>query len=200
MLDESLRRGLSRLASGPAKVLQRLGVTPNQVTVAACLVGLTAAGIVTAGYLWAGAIVWVASRILDGYDGLLARLSNRATLFGGYLDITLDMFAYSAMAVAFAFAMPDDRLFWLLVLTGYVMSITTTLALSSLLERANRQLPGNRAIQFTPALAEGGETSIVYVLIGIVPGLSRPVLVTWIVLLAISVVSRTIFARRVLRQ
>ena len=200
MLDEPIRRLMGRVAAGPAVVLHRFGVTPNQLTVAACALALVAASLIAAGRLRTGTLVWLASRILDGYDGLLARHAGSASLFGGYLDITLDMFAYSAMAVGFAVAMPDDWALWLLVLAGYVMSITTTLALSSLLERADRPVGGNRSMQFTPALAEGGETSVVYVLIGFAPALSRPVLVGWVALLALSMVSRTILARRLLRR
>jgi phosphatidylglycerophosphate synthase len=144
-------------------------------------------------------VVWLASRVLDGFDGLLARLSGRTTLFGGYLDITLDMLAYSAMALAFAWAMPADVWLWLVVLIGYVMAITTTLAISSLMERADRQLGGDRSLQFTPGPAEGAETTIVYVLVGLVPAISRPVLWVWIMLLALTMVTRTTLARRLLR-
>jgi hypothetical protein len=119
-------------------------------------------------------------------------------LFGGFLDITLDMLAYSAVAVAFAIAMPGDCLLWMLVLVGYVMAITTTLALSSLLERAGRRVEGNRSLQFTTALAEGGETTIVYVILALVPAWSRPVLFVWLAVLALSAVSRAWLARRLL--
>jgi phosphatidylglycerophosphate synthase len=142
--------------------------------------------------------VWLMSRLLDGYDGLLARLAGRSSLFGGYLDITLDMLAYSLMAVAFAVAMPADRVWWLVVLVGYVMAITTTLALSSLLERADRQLGGNRSVQFTPGLAEGGETTIVYALVALWPSMSRWVLLVWCALLFLTMMQRSWLGWRLL--
>ena len=86
----------------------------------------------------------------------------------------------------------------MMVLLGYVMAITTTLALSSLVEKADRQLGGNRSIQFTRALAEGGETTAVYVVIALVPSVSRYTLLVWIALLAISAVQRTRMARTLL--
>jgi phosphatidylglycerophosphate synthase len=175
----------------------RLGITPNQVTLGGCVLGLLAAVIVATGSLRWGALVWIASRVLDGYDGILARLSGRTSLFGGFLDISCDMLAYSAMAIAFAYAMPADRMLWLVV-AGYVMVITTTLALSSLLERADRQLGGDRSIQFTPGLAEGGETTIVYALVALIPFASRYVLVVWLTLLALTIVQRLRLAVRLL--
>ena len=179
-------------------MLHRAGITANQISVAAAVLGLAAAVLVAVQLPWAGVALWLVSRVLDGYDGMVARLSGTSTLFGGYLDITLDMLAYSGMAIAFAIAMPADVVLWMLVLLGYVMAITTTLALSSLAEKADRQLGGNRSIQFTRALAEGGETTAVYVVIALVPSVSRYTLLVWIALLAISAVQRTRMARTLL--
>lgn len=199
MIDDAFRAWLARRAAGPARALQRAGVTPNQVTIAATIMGVAAAGLVAAKMPLIGIFLWIGSRLLDGYDGLLARLGDRTTLFGGYLDITGDMLAYTAMAIGFAIAMPADAVRWMMVLLGYVLAITTTLALSSLAERADRQLGGNRSIQFTRAWAEGGETTLVYVVIALVPSASRIVLGVWMVLLAVTAVQRTLLARRLLR-
>ena len=198
MIDEPFRQWMARRWSAPAGMLHRAGVTANQISVAAAVLGLAAALLVAVQLPWAGVALWLVSRVLDGYDGMVARLSGTSTLFGGYLDITLDMLAYSAMAIAFAIAMPADVVLWMLVLLGYVMAITTTLALSSLAEKADRQLGGNRSIQFTRGLAEGGETTIVYVVIALAPSVSRYVLMVWIAMLAISAVQRTRMARTLL--
>lgn len=198
MIDEPFRQWLARRWSAPAVALHRAGITANQVTVVAAVLGLTAAALVAVQLPAFGIALWLVSRLLDGYDGMLARLAASASLYGGYLDITLDMLAYSAMAIAFAIAMPADSVMWMVVLLGYVLAITTTLALSSLAERADRKLGGNRSIQFTRALAEGGETTAVYVVIALAPSVSRYVLVVWIALLAITAIQRTALARRLL--
>ncbi len=199
MLDEPVRRIVASVGKRPLALLTRLGATPNQITFAGFLLAAVAATVTAAGELRLGIAIWLASRVLDGFDGLHARTSGRATLFGGFLDITLDMLAYSLMAIAFALAMPSDRTLWMIVLVGYVMAITTTLALSSLLERADRGQEGNRSLRFTTAIAEGGETTLVYVLIALLPALSRPVLFVWIVLLAATMLQRGALAHRLLR-
>ena len=203
MIDEPFRRWLARHASAPAVAMHRAGISANQLTYSGALLAIIAAGVVAAGQLRIGIVCWLLSRVLDGYDGMVARLSapggTAPSLFGGYLDITLDMLAYGAMAVGFAIAMPADAMLWLVVMLGYVLAITTTLALSSLAERADRQLGGDRSIQFTRALAEGGETTMVYVVIALMPSASRIVLGVWIVLLAVTAVQRTRLARRLLR-
>lgn len=199
MIDEPFRRWLAHHAASPVPHLARLGITPNALTWTGLSLGLVAAALVSRGLFVAGIAVWLGSRILDGYDGMLARHLGRSSLYGGYLDITLDMLAYSVMAGAFAWAMPEDRLLWMAVLVGYVLAITTTLALSSLAERADRQLGGNRSLQFTAGLAEAGETNIVYTVIALLPSFSRITLFAWIALLAATAVQRTLSARRILQ-
>jgi phosphatidylglycerophosphate synthase len=199
VIDESFRQWLARRWGAPAVALHRAGITANQVTVVAAVLGVTAAALVAVKFTSFGIALWLVSRLLDGYDGMIARLTPGDASFGGYLDITLDMLAYSAMAIGFAVAMPADIVLWMVVLAGYVLAITSTLALSSLAEKADRQLGGDRSIQFTRGLAEGGETTIVYVVIALAPSVSRYVLVVWIAMLAITVVQRTTLARRLLR-
>lgn len=199
MIDESFRQWLARRWGAPAVALHRAGITANQVTVVAAVLGVTAAALVAVKFTSFGIALWLVSRLLDGYDGMIARFTPGDASFGGYLDITLDMLAYSAMAIGFAVAMPADIVLWMVVLAGYVLAITSTLALSSLAEQADRQLGGDRSIQFTRGLAEGGETTIVYVVIALAPSVSRYVLVVWIAMLAITVVQRTTLARRLLR-
>ncbi len=200
MIDEPFRKWLARRWSAPVAWMARVGVTPNQVTVAATVLGVASAGLVSFRHVKAGLALWLLGRLLDGYDGMLARATGRTSLFGGYLDITLDMLAYCAMAVAFAVAMPADALLWIGVVAGYVLSITTTLALSSLTERAGRPITGNRSIRFSAAVAEGGETTLVYCLIALFPGGSRWVLLAWLALLALSVIQRTRLAHLILRE
>ena len=107
MFDERIRAILPRAAKPVAGVLSRAGVTPNSVSVVAFAASLAAAALVATGLPWPGIGVWLVSRVGDGLDGILARETGRSTAFGGYLDITLDMTAYSLMVVGFAVAHPD---------------------------------------------------------------------------------------------
>jgi phosphatidylglycerophosphate synthase len=200
MIDEPFRRLLAARAHAPVAWLARRGVSPNGLSWSGLALATVASVLIARGALLGGLLVWLASRVLDGFDGLLARHTGRSSLYGGYLDITLDMLAYSVMAVGFAVVMPADRLMWALVLVGYILAITTTLALSSLAERADRHLGGNRSLQFTPGLAEAGETTLVYAAIALFPQHSRILLAGWIVLLAATAVQRTLLARRLLRD
>jgi len=81
-----LRRGFKPILF----TLHKLGVTPNQVTVTGTVLNAGVAALVIADHLiWAGILVLVAG-LFDMLDGSLARLTQKVTPFGAFLDSTLD--------------------------------------------------------------------------------------------------------------
>lgn len=195
MFDETVRTHIEPLLSPVARGLGRIGLTPTTVTVGTFAIAVGSAVTIAGGHPMAGLALWLISRVGDGLDGVLARASNRVTAFGGYLDITLDMAAYSAMVVAFATLHPEPRLAWLGILTGYVLSITTTLALAAAADRTGRTASAtNRTYQFTRGLAEGGETTLVYVTWAVFPSFVEPVAWAWCALLFAAMIQRSILA------
>jgi phosphatidylglycerophosphate synthase len=200
MLDTPFRRHFATWAVPVARALVARGVTPNQITVTAFVLALPSAYLVATGHAVAGVLLWLVSRILDGFDGVVARTGGKASEFGGYLDITLDMAAYSAMAVAFGILHAEHSTLFYLILTGYVLCGTTVLALSSILEREKAQLSGNdRTLQLTPGYAEAGETTIAYALFALFPGQIAWLAWGWILVLGATVVQRTGLAARMLK-
>jgi len=146
-----------------------------------------------------GLVLWLVSRMADGLDGLLARATNRTSALGGYLDITLDMAAYSVMILGFAAAHSGEGLVWSAILVGYVLCITTTLALSAALEGLDRVHAGDRSYRFTPGLAEAGETSLSYALFVLFPQWIGPLAWIWCAATWLTGVQRTVLAVRLLR-
>lgn len=199
MFDEPVRRLLPRVFAAPARLLARWGVSPNMLSIAGAASGIAAGLLVAKGLTAFGVAVWLASRVLDGMDGLLARETGRASAFGGYLDITLDMIAYSTMLLGFAAVHPEAGWVWSAILVGYLLVTTTTLALSSILEKERATIAGNnRSLQFTPGFAEAGETTAAYVLFALFPQHITPLAWGWAALCGATVVQRTLLARRLL--
>lgn len=199
MFDEPFRQRIAPVLARLAAPLARRGVSPNHITILACVLGLSAAALVAAGWPRAGVTLWLVSRVGDGLDGALARKSQRTSAFGGYLDITLDMTAYAAMVVGFAVTAPGLWLAWLAVMAGYVLAITTTLALSDAGRASGRDVSGTqRTFQFTSGIAEAGETSAMYVLWAFFPGQLEWLVWIWVAALGLTAVQRTIAARRLL--
>jgi len=74
----------------PVKLLARTPVTPNTLTWLGFLITAGAAALIITEHLFAAGFVVLVAGVFDMLDGALARLTNRATPFGGILDSTLD--------------------------------------------------------------------------------------------------------------
>ena len=101
MIDNHFRSFLPKYIDRVLKILEKLRVTPNQISVFAFLIATGSAYLVYSGQFIVAAAVWWISRFFDACDGIYARKYNKTSLFGAYLDIQLDMAAYSLMIIAF---------------------------------------------------------------------------------------------------
>ena len=97
-LRNRLRNLSLRFVEQPgARALQRLGFTPNAITLLGFLVACAAAVLVATGHLRIGALVFLAGGALDLFDGALARLTNKTTPFGAMLDSLMDRLGEAAL-------------------------------------------------------------------------------------------------------
>lgn len=97
MLDRL--RWLSTLIFTPvARLLLRLGVTPDAVTIVGTI-GLMAGALwlFPTGHLFAGTMVIMVFAFSDVIDGTMARMSGRSGPWGAFLDSTLDRLADGAL-------------------------------------------------------------------------------------------------------
>jgi len=100
--------GTRRLASRWIRGLARTRVTPNALTAAGITLCGAAAVLVWFGdhnqwlIYWAAAIVFVTGSVLDILDGALARLSDKATPFGAFVDSISDRVSEGFMLTAIA--------------------------------------------------------------------------------------------------
>jgi phosphatidylglycerophosphate synthase len=100
IVDKYFNRPVGRILS---KLLVHTPVSPNQVSVAASLVGLVSAWLFAVGshcaVVW-GAVVLQLSAILDAVDGDLARVMFKESKIGKWLDIVGDQVVHIAVFVA----------------------------------------------------------------------------------------------------
>ena len=96
--DGIVSRYLNRPLSRPiARGLRGTSVTPNGVTVSTLLLALATGAMLAAGWNIAGGIGIQVVSVIDGVDGELARLKDRATRFGGVFDAVTDRYADALM-------------------------------------------------------------------------------------------------------
>ena len=97
---EEVRAALSQWIEAPgARILQKVGMTPNAVTILGFGVCVLAAWMVGNGWLLMGGIVFLLGGGLDMFDGALARMSGKASPFGALMDSVFDRLGEAALFV-----------------------------------------------------------------------------------------------------
>ncbi len=103
MLTEWARQRARAFLNGVAVFFNRLGLTPNILTVIGFGLVCVIAVVIALGYEALGAVLLIFGAGFDATDGALARLTNRVTKFGGFFDSTLDRYADGVLMLALAY-------------------------------------------------------------------------------------------------
>jgi CDP-diacylglycerol--glycerol-3-phosphate 3-phosphatidyltransferase len=102
------RAGLARVVDPVARALVRAGVSPDVVTVAGAVgVIIAAAGFAARGQLLVATVIATFAALTDLLDGAMARARGRESLFGAFLDSTMDRVADGAIFAALAYWLAD---------------------------------------------------------------------------------------------
>ena len=148
-----------------AKLLVRLGVHADQITIAGFLVGLIALPLIaTENYEWALVFI-LGNRLLDGLDGPVARLTQ-ATDRGAFLDIALDFAFYAVIPLAFAFADSSaNALPAAVLLAAFIGTGSSFLAFSLVAQKRKlqSQIFPNKGLYYLGGMTEGAETIAIFV-------------------------------------
>ena len=164
MLDRHVQRVLRAGLMTMGRVLVRAGVQADTLTWLGFAVGLAAA-VAIACHAWTvGLLLLLVSRLLDGLDGTVARLTE-PTDAGGFLDIALDFLFYAAIPLAFAVADPlANALAAAVLLASFIGTGSSFLAFAALAEKrglSDTALPG-KSFYFLGGLTEATETIAVF--------------------------------------
>ena len=201
MFDHLLRGLKDQLLAPVARLLR--GVPPNLISVIALLLGIGAAAAAARAAWVAGLALWIANRITDGLDGTVARVAERQTDFGGYLDILLDFVVYAVIPVGFAVSSIDRPvLLWAVALEGaFFVNACSWMYLSAVLEKraSGARVTGElTTVTMPPALVAGFETVVFYALFFLFPEKLALLFGLMTTLVGINIVQRLLWARRVL--
>ena len=85
-------------------------LTPNTISVAGLILNLVAAALITQRLFFLAGIAFIVGSVMDTLDGRYSRMSGKGTLFGAFLDSTLDRIEEGIVlaAVAGYFAATGD--------------------------------------------------------------------------------------------
>jgi len=93
MLSEPLRKWTQGIRAPIARVLGRMGISPNSLTVLGYLLNLPVMYVLATGRLQVGGILVVAASLFDALDGAVAREMGQTSTFGAFFDSVLDRFS-----------------------------------------------------------------------------------------------------------
>lgn len=94
-----LKQKVQAALASQAKAAHNIGLTPNTVSLCGVALSFLSAVLYAYAYLLPATLLLLFSGYCDALDGTLARLYNRATSFGGFLDSLLDRYADAAIYV-----------------------------------------------------------------------------------------------------
>lgn len=172
MRDSALRQKKDQLLTPVVRQLFA-NIHPNTLSFISVGVGLLSVAAITNRMYWIGLALWLGNRTLDGVDGLVARIYDKQTDLGGYIDLVLDFVVYLTIPIAFVFVSQTMANLWALIFlfAAYVINLLSWTMLSTLLEK-RRKIAGSHltSIEMPTGLVEGAETIVFYTLFYLLPG------------------------------
>jgi phosphatidylglycerophosphate synthase len=199
MLDRAIRPLIDRPLNALARSLARLGVSANMLSIAGAICGAAAGVAIAQGEYLAALLCIIASRLLDGIDGHVARI-NGHTAFGGYLDSVCDYVFYAAIPLGFAVAEPTYSLAAAVLLASFLLSGASFLGFAAV--AAQKGLTTNdqglKSFYYLAGLAEGTETIAFFIVMVLWPAGFVPLAYAFAALCVLTALGRLIVARRIL--
>ncbi|PFA68657.1 CDP-alcohol phosphatidyltransferase [Bacillus sp. AFS015802] len=192
MLDTHARKWVQPSIEGAAQLFLKKGLTANQVTVTAFIVGSTTGLVYYLGFpILAVILLWL-SGFLDAVDGTMARLTKPSP-FGTVMDVTFDRIVEISVILGVAFLHPDIMWALLLLSVSIIISMTIFLTVGAVSEKQ-----GMKSFYYQAGLAERTEGFILFSVMMVFPSI-----VLWTTLLFFAVelytgIQRFLEAKRLL--
>ena len=192
MLDKAIQQVLKPVLQRLAHGLVRVGVGADALSFIGFALGMAAALTIALQHFMAGVVLLLLSRLMDGLDGAVARLTT-PTDRGGFLDITLDFLFYAAIPLAFAVADPaHNALPAAVLLAGFMGTGSSFLAFA--IVAAKRELTStefpDKSFYFLGGLTEATETIAAFVAMCLWPQWFAPIAYGFAALCAITTALR----------
>jgi phosphatidylglycerophosphate synthase len=177
VLDKAIQQGLKPVLHRMARGLVHAGVGADALSFTGFALGMAAALSIAFQHFLAGLVLLLLSRLMDGLDGAVARLTT-PTDRGGFLDITLDFVFYAAIPLAFAVANPAQNALPAAVLLASFMG-TASSFLAFAIVAAKRNLGStefpDKSFYFLGGLTEATETIAAFVAMCLWPQWFAPI-------------------------
>ena len=187
---------IGRVCEVPLKAIVRAfvwsGITPNILTFVGFVINLVAAYLFAYGYFRWAACVIIFAGLFDMLDGRVARVSNRVTPFGGFLDSVLDRYSDLSLLIGLLVFYGRINRFWYVTLVA--VSMIGSVMVSYTRARAENLIPSCKV-----GFLERPERVVLFI-IGALFDRMAPVLWIIAVLSNLTVIHRVVHTWRESRQ
>ncbi len=164
MIDTRVRKYTQSTFDNAAKFLKLINLHPNTVTVFALILGVVSfvflcfsKPIIALAFLWL-------SGLFDVLDGTVARLTNKKSNIGAYLDLVFDRTVECLIIIGFYIFKPEFTLSYFIFLSGMIFNFSTFMLAGSLFKNNS-----NKSMHYDIGLVERTESFIVFSLMMIFP-------------------------------
>lgn len=176
MLDTHARKWVQPSIEGTARLLLKRGLSANQVTLIAFIIGSATGLVYYFGFpILAVLLLWL-SGFLDAVDGTMARLTKPSP-FGTVMDVTFDRIVEISVILGVAFIHPEIMWALLLLSVSIIISMTIFLTVGAVSEKQ-----GMKSFYYQAGLAERTEGFILFSVMMLFPSI-----VLWTTLLFFAV-------------
>ena len=192
MFDRAALRLLNPPLAALARGLVRAGIGADAITLVGFALGVAAALLIALQQPLAGLALLLASRLADGLDGTVARLTT-PTDRGAFLDITLDFLFYASIPLAFALADPAaNALAAAVLLAAFIGTGSSFLAFAVLAERRGLKSVAypNKGLFYLGGLTEASETLVCFVAMCLWPAAFAPLALGFAALCGLTLLAR----------
>ena len=205
MFDHQIQKFTQKPLIVVAKIFLKF-FNPNQITILGFILGISMSLLIFFHLYFYALLLLILSRLCDGLDGTMARLS-KPTALGGYLDIVFDFTVYSSFVLSFGLSDPKNLTVSLILMFLYICTGTTFLARASIqsqLDKINynseikNELP--KSIYYTSGLIEGTETIMFMVFCLLLPSFYTYIAAIFCFFCLITFISRIIVCYKELIQ
>lgn len=157
MLDTRGRKYVDPLIEKISDYLIKLGLTPNQVTVLAFMIGISSGIAIIFRLKFLAIILLWTSGLMDAVDGAMARKTSQTTALGTLMDITFDRIVEISVIVSLGYLYPKAGFELVLLSCSIIISMTIFLTVGALSETK-----GKKTFYYQAGLAERTEGFIMF--------------------------------------
>lgn len=192
MFDSKIRPYIDPPLNAAADALARTKLTANHITLTGFGFSLCAFAALAFTHYGAALCFILASRLMDGLDGALARIRHNESDLGAFLDTVSDFIFYGGFVFFFAVGKPETALAAAFLIFSFMGTASSFLAYAIIAAKRgdNHNRQGKKSFYYLSGITEGSETIIFFVLMCLFPGAFVPLAILFGFLCWLTTMSR----------